>query len=35
MSPTFVAGFDGSDGARAAVHFAIRLGRAVEPGRTG
>jgi nucleotide-binding universal stress UspA family protein len=29
MSPTFIAGFDGSDGSRAALHFATRLGRAV------
>jgi nucleotide-binding universal stress UspA family protein len=29
MPPTFIAGFDGSDGSRAAVHFASRLARAV------
>jgi nucleotide-binding universal stress UspA family protein len=29
VSPTFIAGFDGSDGSRAAVHFATRLARAV------
>jgi nucleotide-binding universal stress UspA family protein len=29
MSPTFIAGFDGTDGSLAAVHFATRLGREV------
>jgi nucleotide-binding universal stress UspA family protein len=30
MTPTFIAGFDGSDGSRAALHFAARLAEAVQ-----